>query len=191
MAPKPHTDGLAPEITTRRRTAPWMRHLVFAALGMLLFAVMPASAAPSGGGSGLVEQLGSDLGASGGGVLAFVIWFLLMLLLIVKGLGRCYSAVDHMGSLHEEKRRQGREEIKYGGITFAAGLIGVPVAATFVGRILPESWSWMGVDLTQYVQLPGAGGGGDSGTAGMAYVPVDEIATAGVDTAMMVLPALV
>lgn len=180
MASKPRADDITPTITARRRTVPWVdrgRQLATAALSVLLFSVTPAAAAPSGG-SGLVEQLGSDIGSSGGGALAFVVWFILMVLLIVKGLGRVYSAVDHMGSLHEDTRRRGREEVKYGGITFFAGLVGVPVAATFVGRILPDSWSWMGVDLTQYINLPGGG---------TIYIPVGET----MDTAMLILPALV
>lgn len=155
-----------------------MQRLASTLIGVLLFAAIPATAAQSG--TGLVEQIGSDAGASGGGAIAFVIWFLLMVVLIFKGLGRIYTAVDHMGSLHDDERTRGREEVKFGGITFLAGLIGVPVAATFVGRILPDSWSWIGVDLAQFVSLPGGGGGGT------IYIPVGET----MDAAMVILPAL-
>ena len=157
-----------------------VQRLALTVFGVLVFAAMPAAAQS---GTELVEQIGTDAGSSGGGAIAFVVWFLLMVALIFKGLGRIYTAVDHMGSLHDDQRTRGREEVKYGGITFLAGLIGVPVAATFVGRILPDSWSWIGVDLTQFVSLPG----GDGGGGGTIYVPVGET----MDAAMVILPALV
>lgn len=182
MAQQPLTnERQSPSQADRGGTTVWtdrLRHLADAMFGMLLVTLLasPVAAAPSG--TELVEQLGTDIGSAGGGALAFVIWFLLMIVLIIKGLGRIYSAIDHMGSLHDDQRRRGREEIKHGGLTFGAGLIGVPVAATFVGRIFPDSWSWLGVDLTQFVSLPGAG---------TIYVPVGEM----MDTALVLLPALV
>lgn len=165
-----------------------IRRTALIGLSTLLLAAAPAAAQEE-----FMNQLGSDLGSNGGGPFAFAVWTLLAIVLIVKGIGRCYTAIDHMGELDEDTRRRGRREIRYGGGTFLAGLIGVPVIALVLGRILPESWSWMGVDITGYFSL-GGGGGGDSGTAGMIQAPIAdmaEVATVGVDWFVMVLPVLV
>lgn len=137
----------------------WTR-LAGALLVAIMAATMPAAA--------MVDQLGTDIGSSGGGGIMMLVWFVAFAVILGKGAARTYRAVDHMGSIKDEKRRQGREEIVPALGTVAFGLVGIPAIATFIARIFPDSWSWLGVDIGSYVNIPGTGGGGDTGSGSVS-----------------------
>lgn len=154
MAPQPDSESVA---WTGRRIGVGVRLLCIGAMTVMA-ATMPAAA--------FVDELGNAIGNAGGEPLADLFWFALLLAVMYVGSGRLIKAGKDCGSVHKEERRQGHEEVVPAAFTFFGGIVLVLAFGTFVAQIFPASWSWIGVDLLEYINLPfGGGGGSDNGSA--------------------------
>lgn len=169
MVPRPYQKE---QTTTDGRIQSIVLRVGVVAIGFVL-ATMPAAA--------FVDELGEAIGSSGGAEAMILAWIVIFAIVFFKGLGRVYVAADHAGSHHEHKREQGREELVPAIFSLVGGSILVVAISGFVSRIFPESWAWLGVDLSQYINIPGVDGttGGGNATAsagdGVTQITLDPI----------------
>lgn len=158
-----HEPDSNPDTTVRHRLGRSIR-VLWIGITTLLLASTPAFA--------FADEFGETLGSSGGEQVMWLVWFGILLWVLYLGGTRSAKAASDCGSVHEDKRRRGHEEIAPALGTLLIGMVLVIGFSTFISEMMPESWSWLGVNLADYINLPFVGDeGGDAGSAASQAAP--------------------
>lgn len=137
--PASELEGMAIETTTV---------VTAAVLGSMLFA-NPVFAQAGGGGTGSpVQTVGQALCNAGAGWIVNAVFVVAAIYLLMKGSSRGVTALDHIGSVDDNIRRQGRKEATGAAGTFGGGLVVVPFIGLLIGRIVPPAFGCLGFDLS-------------------------------------------